>query len=71
MDVKIEKGVPIPDSRKKNQYGLVAEAMGVGDSVNVPTVEARNSLYSYLRVLAYKPVTKKLKDGTYRLWRTK
>lgn len=70
MDAKIENNIPIPFGRRTSQYGPIARQMKIGDSVKVPSQEARNSLYSYLRALACKPVTRKLKDGTYRVWRT-
>ena len=66
---KIEKGVPVPGGRKTSQYADLAKQMEPGDSVAVPTIESRNSLYSYLRSIGYKPLTRKLSDGTYRVWR--
>ena len=68
--MKIDKHIPIPDGRTKSGNAPIARQMKVGDSVNVPSQEARNSLYSYLRALGCKATTRKLKDGTYRIWRT-
>ena len=68
---QIEKGVPIPTGRKTGQYADLARQMEPGDSVVVPTIKARNSLYSYLRSIGHKPTTRKLSDGTYRVWRVK
>lgn len=71
MDIKIEKGVPIPEGRKTSQMREIARQMEPGDSVLVPTVEARNGLYSHLRSIGCKSTSRKLSDGTYRLWRIK
>lgn len=70
MDIKIDKNIPIPDGRTRSRYGLVAHQMEVGDSVNVPTQEERNSVCNYLKALGYKAVTQKQEDKTYRIWRT-
>ena len=71
MDIKIEKGVPIPEARRTSHIRQLAKQMQVGDSVVVPTVEAGNSLYSHLRSIGHKSTSRKLSDGTYRLWRIK
>ena len=69
MDIKIEKDVPIPEGRKTSHIRELAKQMQIGDSVVVPTVEFRNGLYSHIRSIGHKSTSRKLSDGTYRVWR--
>lgn len=71
MDIKIEKGVPIPEERKTSQMRQVARQMQIGDSVVVYELKDRNGLYSHLRSIGHKSTSRKLSDGTYRIWRIK
>lgn len=65
MDLKIEKGIPIPSTAKS-----LLKSMKVGDSIACNLTEI-----NLLRVVANKQgievVTKKLKDDSYRIWKVK
>lgn len=65
MYLKIEKGFPIPSTAK-----ALLKSMEVGDSIACNLTEI-----NLLRVVANKQgievITKKLKDDSYRIWRTK
>ena len=65
MDLKIEKGIPIPSTAKS-----LLKSMKVGDSVACSLTE-RNLLRVVANKQGIEVVTKKLKDDSYRIWRVK
>ena len=70
MEIKIEKNIPIPKyTRRRSKYYLVAKEMGVGDSVHVLERKNANLLYSYIVKTGGKSQSRKLEDGTFRVWK--
>tara|TARA_R110000796_G_scaffold31517_5_gene83532 strand:+ start:1811 stop:2029 length:219 start_codon:yes stop_codon:yes gene_type:complete len=71
MEIKIEKGIPIPHDRYRwGKWTLTLEAMEINDSI---VLDTRRLAYEFTasgrrRGFSYK--TRKLKDGTVRVWRT-
>jgi len=70
MEIKIEKNIPVPKyTRRRSKYYIVAKEMKVGDSVHGLERKNANSLYSYIAATGGKTVSRKLKDGTFRVWK--
>ena len=71
MDIKIEKGIPIPEGRNRwGRWTPTIEAMEVGNSI---VLDNRKLAYTFIacgrnRGFSYKSC--KLNDGTIRIWRT-
>jgi hypothetical protein len=64
--IVIEQGIPMAPLRR---WSDLFRSMAVGDSVVVPTqAEARNA-YTCAKRKGYLLCTRRLPDGTYRLWR--
>ena len=64
--MKIEKNIPITP-----KYSSVARAMQTGDSVLCQTKKEVASLRGAVYRTGHKAVTRKLPDGTHRLWKVK
>lgn len=70
MEIKIEKNIPVPKhTRRKSKYYIVAKEMETGDSVQVLERKDANSLYSYILKTGGKSISRKLEDGTFRVWK--
>ena len=69
--MKIEKNIPIPP--KQGKYSSLAYEMKEGDSVvcssYTETERVRRAIYYTCE--GYKPITRKLPDGGWRLWKIK
>lgn len=74
MAYKIEKGIPIPEIRKRNKWGELLASLEVGDSVYIKGKLARSQLGPSL-ALAEKKWRKKFVGRRealgMRLWRVK
>ena len=69
-DPQVEKDIPIPKMRWSKYRDVVAR-MGVNDSVVVPTFrDAQKLRMTIARDLGLKATSRKLKDGSYRIWVT-
>ena len=70
MEIKIEKNIPVPKyTRRRSKYYFVAKEMRVGDSVHVLERKTANVLYSYIQKTGGKSISRKLEDGTFRVWK--
>lgn len=79
MDIKIEKGIPIPNHRYSKPTDPLCEVflrMEIGDSIVLSTEREVNIVRSWLHYYKKhhpeyngKVVGRKLKDGTHRLWK--
>ena len=73
VELEIEKNIPIPPRGRKpwSKYKDLIERMGVDDSVVVSTMkEATTLAITIRRHLGLKPATRRLEDGSYRVWVT-
>lgn len=72
MEVKIEKGVPIPESRKSSPKGIIMtlKGMSFGDSFVYPGKSVSN-IYLYARMGGIRVTCHALPDGKWRVWRIK
>ena len=64
--MEIEKGVPIPGKRSKYPFAQ----MEVGDSF-IESVAKQVGIHSCARCFGIKISTRKMGDGTIRVWRVK
>ena len=71
-DIKIEKDIPLPNSRqKKSKYGcLDIYSLEVGDSVFCATETMSNAIYTKLKRHGFEGTRRKWENG-FRVWRTK
>lgn len=71
-DIKIEKDIPLPDSRqKKSKYGsLDIYSLEVGDSVFCPTETMARAIYLKLTRHGFEATARKWENG-FRVWRIK
>ena len=70
MEIKIEKNIPIPKyTRRRSKYYITAKEMKVGDYVNLLERKNANTLYSYILKTGGKSISRKLEDGTFRVWK--
>ena len=67
MDIKIEKNVPVPPSRKFGMGQIIRE-LEVGDSFLFTTDKPQN-VSAVFKSVGYKSAMRDQKDGTYRFWR--
>ena len=68
--MKIEKNIPIT-AFPHGKYAAVARAMEAGDSVLCQTMKEVLSVRAAIYRTGHKAVTRKLPDGTHRLWKVK
>ena len=71
MEIKIEKGLPLPEERS-GPYGLIAAAlksMEIGDSFQC-TAAQRAAASQTAHRHGIKVLTRKLASDKYRVWRT-
>jgi len=66
---KIERGIPIPETRGCRSIKHPFKGMRVGDSF-VGRANNRQSFYSSAKLQGMKCAARKMTDGTYRVWRT-
>ena len=72
--MKIEKNIPITLPRARaNGYASLVREMVVGDSVLCQTIKEVVSIRAAIYRInkKHKPVTRKLPDGTWRVWKIK
>ena len=70
MNIKIEKGIPLPKRRKWGDIAKELRKMNVGDSF-VVEIEQRGSINTAFRRLGFCCATEKIDDKTARVWRVK
>lgn len=69
MEIKIEKGIPLPAVRRNNsQYGGIVAGMAIGDSIYIENLKNRSILLYLALKNNYKFSSRKEKNG-YRFWR--
>ena len=73
MDMKIEKGIPIPmkKANSKNNFATILRSMEVGDSILFDRTETKtSSFYVCARRLGLKITVRELDEKQSRVWRT-
>ena len=73
MDMKIEKGIPIPmkKANSKNNFATILRSMEVGDSILFDRTENKpSSFYVCARRLGLKITVRELDEKQSRVWRT-
>lgn len=72
MELKIEKGIPMPDKRhyRKNPIMDAIKKMEIGDSVLMERKSVNGMGYRAVK-LGYQFSTRKEGEGAVRVWRTK
>ena len=71
MTIKIEKGVPIPSARGRTGVSDAIRKMKVGDSIVVVDRMSAGTIAKQVFGKAGHITTRKLPDGTFRVWRIK
>lgn len=69
---EIEKDIPIPESRHRSKYHVLAKEMEYGDSLVLQTKAEANKLRSSIYKLGDKPVLRQIEEGetkTFRVWK--
>jgi hypothetical protein len=68
--IKIEKNIPIPDTYRGITRQTV-EAMESGDSIIVNSRSELSAWRSAVERAGYKAVSRKIENGSWRIWKTK
>ena len=73
MNIKIDKGIPISEWKRKptGKYKQALQTMENGDSFSVKTFSESEAARHAAVCLGCKTVHRRQPDGTYRVWRTK
>ena len=77
VDIKIEKGIPIPPKKHLYTKGLrsdleIINRMEVGDSFEVNERKSAAKIQSWInRETQFKLATRKMENGKIRIWRIK
>lgn len=71
MNIKIEKGIPIPPPIGRKTSGVIdlIRKMKIGESFIWEGMSMSN-IYVYARLAGVKIATRSMPDGTRRVWRT-
>jgi hypothetical protein len=71
IEIKIEKGIPIPDKYGKQGSEIIDmfRTLEIGDSIAFPRGK-QNSVNSYARQAGIKSSTRVISDAEFRIWRT-
>lgn len=67
MDIKIEKGIPIPSCGNSNGVSKAIAAMVSGDSI-VIELKARQGVFLAAKRYGKKLISRKIDDLTIRVW---
>lgn len=67
MEIKIEKGIPIPKRDSYSEFGKIIKKMDIYDSIIIPTnkIKAFRSSASYRKV---KITSRKIDEKMSRIW---
>jgi len=69
--IKVDKGIPIPNNRKKYAYvGNAIARMKVGDSIVLLNEQEVNHARTFARIRGYRLITRSLQkgEGNRRVW---
>ena len=70
IEIKIEKGVPVPSGRLHgDSISAVLRKMEIGDSIIWPANSPRASVSQQSKRCGIKMTSKKMPDGSLRVWR--